>query len=267
VILPPLVDELVRELIASHRGHAAIGQPDSTPWLFPGGRPGQHIGHDRLGQRLKNIGLQPGKARSTALFALAAEVPAAILARMLGIHIQVATQWQQATAGDWAAYAADLSQRTLEKTENPGLREPRTVGGSSRRLGPRGRARRRVKAMYEVSSGTRSREPDVVYVNEMDAADVHSGKLTLRCKQGHETVVTLPIPPSSCCLTLAAPRCWTAIRERRSRALRALLSGSRSSHVAFFLRVGMWPPRGSITGGRKYRHRAKDRREASWLSG
>jgi hypothetical protein len=28
----------------------------------------------------------------------------------------------------------------------------------------------------------------------MDAADVHSGKLTLRCKQGHTTEVKLPIP-------------------------------------------------------------------------
>jgi hypothetical protein len=29
--------------------------------------------------------------------------PAAILARMLGIHINVATAWQRASAGDWAA--------------------------------------------------------------------------------------------------------------------------------------------------------------------
>ena len=48
--------------------------------------------------------------------------------------------------------------------------------------------------MYEVSSGKRSRELDAVYLHEMDAADVHLGKLTLRCKQGHMTVVTLPIP-------------------------------------------------------------------------
>jgi hypothetical protein len=52
----------------------------------------------------------------------------------------------------------------------------------------------RRQSMYEVSSGKRSRETDEVYLKEMDAADVHSGKLTLRCKQGHETVVTLPIP-------------------------------------------------------------------------
>jgi hypothetical protein len=48
--------------------------------------------------------------------------------------------------------------------------------------------------MHEVSSGARIREPEILYVDEMDGADVHSGKLTLRCKQGHETVVKLPIP-------------------------------------------------------------------------
>jgi len=45
------------------------------------------------------------------LFTLAAEIPAAILARMLGIHIQVAVQWQRASAGDWMTYAAHVSRR------------------------------------------------------------------------------------------------------------------------------------------------------------
>ena len=35
----------------------------------------------------------------------------AILARMLGIHISVAVQWQRAASGDWAGYAADVSRR------------------------------------------------------------------------------------------------------------------------------------------------------------
>lgn len=30
-------------------------------------------------------------------------------ARTLGIHITVAVKWQRAAAGDWAAYAADVS--------------------------------------------------------------------------------------------------------------------------------------------------------------
>ena len=58
--------------------------------------------------------MRPGQARSTALFQLATELPAAILARMLGIHIDVAVAWQHASAGDWMAYAADVSRRRQE---------------------------------------------------------------------------------------------------------------------------------------------------------
>ena len=111
IVLPPPLDELVRELAAARRGHAAIGRPAATPWLFAGGRPGQPITDDALGARLKKIGMSPLQDRCTALFALASEVPAAILARTLGIHITVAVQWQRATSGDWGSYAAEVSRR------------------------------------------------------------------------------------------------------------------------------------------------------------
>jgi hypothetical protein len=67
-----------------------------------------------MGRRHHKIGIRPRQDRSTALFTLAAELPAAILARMLGVHIEVAVQWQKASAGDWAAYAADVSRRVPE---------------------------------------------------------------------------------------------------------------------------------------------------------
>ena len=51
----------------------------------------------------------------------------------------------------------------------------------------------RRQSMYEVSSGKRS-SSGLVYLHEMDTADVHSGNLTLRCKQGHTTEVKLPVP-------------------------------------------------------------------------
>ncbi|WP_457032652.1 hypothetical protein [Kitasatospora sp. P5_F3] len=123
----------MRDLIATRRGKARIGAPDDAPWLFPGGRPGQPIGDDRLGLRLQKIGLQPRQDRSTALFTLATEVPAAILARMLGVHIQVAVQWQKASAGDWAAYAAEVSRRAptpageAQTNEVPDGQHPRTT--------------------------------------------------------------------------------------------------------------------------------------------
>jgi hypothetical protein len=54
--------------------------------------------------------MSSGQSSSTALFQLATDLPAAIFARMPGIHISVAA-WQRASVGDWAAYAADLSRR------------------------------------------------------------------------------------------------------------------------------------------------------------
>jgi hypothetical protein len=37
------------------------------------------------------------------LFQLATDLPAAVLAKMLGVHISVAIAWQRASSGDWAA--------------------------------------------------------------------------------------------------------------------------------------------------------------------
>ena len=111
ITLPGPVADLTRQLLDGKRGHATTGAGNPSPWLFPGGQPGRPISATHLGQRLKDLGVQPGQARSTALFQLASELPAALLARMLGIHIDVAVAWQRISAGDWMAYAADISRR------------------------------------------------------------------------------------------------------------------------------------------------------------
>ncbi len=111
VLLPEPLATLVRHVLATRHGHAAIGDLTASPWLFPGGRPGQPISPFRLTERLRHLGIYSGQARCTALFALAAELPAALLARMLGIHIAVAVAWQRASSGDWTTYAADVSRR------------------------------------------------------------------------------------------------------------------------------------------------------------
>lgn len=111
ITLPDPVAELTLQLLAHHRGHATTGAGSPSPWLLPGGQPGRPINASHLGQRLKALGILPGQARSTALFQLATELPAALLARMLGIHIDVAVAWQHAAAGDWARYAAEVSRR------------------------------------------------------------------------------------------------------------------------------------------------------------
>jgi hypothetical protein len=111
VMLPEPLADLVRQVAATRRGHAALGQVGTSRWLFPGGQPGRPISSYQLGERLRRLGLRPGQSRSTALFQLATDLPAALLARMLGIHITVAVAWQRASAGDWTSYAAEISRR------------------------------------------------------------------------------------------------------------------------------------------------------------
>jgi hypothetical protein len=115
VVLPAPLDTLVLTLTATRRGHAAVGDQGSSPWLFPGGHPGQPISAFQLSERLRQLGIRSGQSRSAALFQLATELPAAVLARLLGIHITVAVAWQRAAAGDWAAYAAQVSRRSPGK--------------------------------------------------------------------------------------------------------------------------------------------------------
>jgi CYTH domain-containing protein len=91
------LDQRLRELlgdeageIRSHLrpGHATIGDDGTSAWLFPGGQPGRPISSYRLAERLREHGIYAGQARSTALFQLATDLPAAVLARLLGIHIR-----------------------------------------------------------------------------------------------------------------------------------------------------------------------------------
>ncbi|MGB8020289.1 MAG: hypothetical protein WCF04_03595 [Candidatus Nanopelagicales bacterium] len=128
IALPEPLADLARTLTTTRTGHAAIGDRGTSPWLFPGGRPGQPISPDRLAERLRQIGLHPAQDRSTALFALAAELPAALLSQLLGIDISVAVRWQQASAGDWTTYAADYARRDPPKpTPEQGYSEPSNI--------------------------------------------------------------------------------------------------------------------------------------------
>jgi hypothetical protein len=111
VVLPRPLDALILQVVAARHGHAAIGGQEISPWLFPGGQPGRPISAYQLAGRLRQLGVRSGQSRSAALFQLATDLPAALLARLLGIHISVAVAWQRASAGDWMAYAADISRR------------------------------------------------------------------------------------------------------------------------------------------------------------
>ena len=94
--LPPPLASLVEQ----QHGRA------SGPWLFPGAKPGTHLGPERLRRRLRELGVEVGTARAGALLALAAAVPAPILAELLGYHDDTTNHWRRVAAGDWARYAS-----------------------------------------------------------------------------------------------------------------------------------------------------------------
>jgi integrase len=119
VQLPERVAAMARTVAANRKGHATIGALAPSPWLFPGGQPGRPISTTQLTKRLTQLGIRPNQARSTALFQLATEIPAAILARTLGIHTDVAVAWQRLSAGDWANYAAEVSRRPRKAPVQP----------------------------------------------------------------------------------------------------------------------------------------------------
>ena len=84
VVLPEPLATLARQVAAARHGHAATGDRGTSPWLFPGGRPGRPISAFRMAEGLRELGIYSGSARSAALLQLATDLPAAVLAARLG---------------------------------------------------------------------------------------------------------------------------------------------------------------------------------------
>ncbi|WP_370185810.1 hypothetical protein [Rhodococcus wratislaviensis] len=100
VLLPPALAALITELTSR--------PPSSTTpeWLFPGRCPGAHLDSGRLALLLRTAGIPVRPARGAALAALAADLPAPVLADLLGISVSAATRWSALAARDNAEYLA-----------------------------------------------------------------------------------------------------------------------------------------------------------------
>ena len=106
LVVPEPLSKLLREL--PWRRQVGVGGKLALEerWLFPGrqaGRP-QHPEHVR--RRLAALGINCRQVRNAALFELAREVPAAVLADMLGLHASTAIRWVERAGGNWTSYAA-----------------------------------------------------------------------------------------------------------------------------------------------------------------
>ena len=113
---PVVLPEPLAALSCGSSPPAAATPPSATteprPGCSPADNPDARSAPTASPNDCANSASAPARSRSTALFQLATDLPAAMLARMLGIHITVAVAWQRASAGDWTTYAADVSRRT-----------------------------------------------------------------------------------------------------------------------------------------------------------
>jgi hypothetical protein len=114
----PLAGHL-RAHLAHPRRHASLGAPPKSQWLFPGHLPDRPITAARLGQRLGQLGINAQTGRRATLLQLAAQVPAAVLADLLGIAVTTAADWTHAAGGDWSHYAAATARAHTHRQHSP----------------------------------------------------------------------------------------------------------------------------------------------------
>ena len=74
-------------------------------WLFPGYRQGEHLHPGTVMLRLRQLGIDLLGARNTALRELVAQMPAPIVAEMLGYGDHVVHRHAELAAQPWSRYA------------------------------------------------------------------------------------------------------------------------------------------------------------------
>ena len=112
--------EILAELLAQlpyRRRRWTLPEPDtSSRLLFPGRTPTRPVDAGIFANRLKRHGINIRGGRNTALIRLASELPAAVLADLLGVDIATATRWAKYAKRDWHTYIAE--RRTGPESSN-----------------------------------------------------------------------------------------------------------------------------------------------------
>lgn len=127
VLLPPALAHLVPQLADQPQLVSALPpSPGASRWLFPGRPAGQPLTASTLGRWLNAHGIHARPARSTALLQLAGDLPAAVFAELLGLHINTVVGWSGYARRDWAAYLDTADPNTACA---PTQREVARTGG------------------------------------------------------------------------------------------------------------------------------------------
>ena len=118
LMLPPRLADLLCQLRDQDEPRWTLGRLGTpAPWLFPGQSPARPAVDVLFGVRLHRYGIDAHAGRNTGRLALAAELPASVLADLTGISISTAERWSQWAKRDWVAY---VGQRAADLAAAPG---------------------------------------------------------------------------------------------------------------------------------------------------
>lgn len=96
---------------AANRGPRNIELNRTSPWLFPGNRPGQHIHSTYLMNQLAKSGTNLLGTRLGAMRSLVLEMPPAVAAQALGYTAECADDHATLAGATWASYASHRRPR------------------------------------------------------------------------------------------------------------------------------------------------------------
>jgi hypothetical protein len=102
--LPEPLAGLTAALVSRRRNMRTAANP-SSPWLFPGRLPGRPISPGRLRERLQQLGITRA-GRTAAFDELLRDIPAPVLADLVGCNPRFAAERARTLSTDWAGYAA-----------------------------------------------------------------------------------------------------------------------------------------------------------------
>lgn len=107
--MPEPLGCLITDLTAQRRNMGTAANLTS-PWMLPGQRPNRPISTARLRERLRRLGVT-GAGRVAAFNELLREIPAPVLADLVGCNPKFAAERASLLAADWSTYAAIRARR------------------------------------------------------------------------------------------------------------------------------------------------------------
>jgi hypothetical protein len=103
--VPEPLARMLRQHLASRAGLGRVTTADPGPWLFPGRHPHKPAQVHTIQRWVHACGVTPVQAhRASALADLAGQLPAPVVADLLGVWVGTAVKWSKLAGRPWGQY-------------------------------------------------------------------------------------------------------------------------------------------------------------------